>query len=161
MINKIKPNIFQMHFSQFGSTVYLLKIDQQNILIDTSSKDNKQELLENLKELNLKPEDINTILLTHTHYDHNENISLFPNATLHDFKNIDDFKVKDFEIFKVPGHTKDSLAFLYKKLLFSGDTLFKNGIGRTDLPESEPEKMKDSLNFLRNLDYEILCPGHV
>jgi len=161
MINKIQPSVHQLHFKEFGSTVYLIQIDNQNILIDTSSKENQQELLNDLKQLNLNPDDINIIIITHKHWDHNRNNNLFENAKVFDFKNIDNLPLKQFKIFKVPGHSKDSLAFLYNGILFSGDTLFHNGIGRTDLPESEPEKMEESLNKLKSLDYKILCPGHI
>ena len=52
-------------------------------------------------------------------------------------------------------------AWMCGPVLFSGDTLFHNGIGRTDLPKSVPEKMNESLKKLRNLKFEILCPGHI
>ncbi|MBT3642835.1 MBL fold metallo-hydrolase [archaeon] len=74
-------------------------------------------------------------------------------------------KIQDLEVLEVPGHTKGSIALLDKKrkLLFSGDTLFQNGIGRTDFPNSVPEKMDDSLQKLLNLvkedGYELM-PGH-
>ncbi len=161
MINKIKSNLFQLYFKEFGSTVYLLKIENQNILIDTSSSKNEKELINDLKKLNLNPEDINIIILTHQHWDHNENINLFKNAKLYKYENINQLPIKKFKIIKTPGHTKDSIALLYKKILFSGDTLFNNGIGRTDFPDSEPEKMNESLKKLKNLNYKILCPGHI
>lgn len=161
-INQIQPNISQLHFTKFGSAAYLIKLQNQNILIDTSSKDNQEELIDNLKELNLTPEDINIILITHAHYDHIGNLNLFNNARIYDSNNIDQLpKELNLQVHKVPGHTKDSLAFLYDSVLFSGDTLFKNGIGRTDLPESQPEKMQESLKKLESLNYKVLCPGHV
>ncbi|MFA5174324.1 MAG: MBL fold metallo-hydrolase [Candidatus Pacearchaeota archaeon] len=167
MINQISSNTYQLYFNEFGSCVYLLKLKkedkQQNILIDTSSKDNEQELINNLRQLSINPEDINIILLTHSHWDHIGNIKLFENAKLYDYNNKNEMS-KDFPEIKVietPGHTKDSLCFLYKDILFSGDTLFHNGIGKTDFKESLPNKMQSSLNKLKNLKYKILCPGHV
>ena len=160
MINKIKPDIFQLYFKEFSSCIYLLKLEK-NILIDTGSEEAENEFLEDLKQLAIKPEEIDIIILTHSHWDHIGNINLFKNATIYDHKNINKLKLKDFEIFKVPGHTKDSIALLYNNILFSGDALFHNGIGRTDFPESEPEKMQDSLNILKNLNYDVLCPGHI
>ncbi len=160
MINKIKDNISQLYFQQFGSCVYLLKLNK-NILIDTSSSNNKEELIEDLKKLNLNPEDINVILLTHNHYDHNGNLNLFKNAKIISKKNILELKILEIKTIETPGHTKDDLCFLYKDILFSGDTLFYNGIGRTDLPESQPEKMQESLEKLKKIKYKILCPGHV
>ena len=165
MIIKIKPNIFQFHFMNFGSAVYLIQLDtlnkKQNILIDTSSKENKRELLTDLEQLTLSPSDINIIILTHKHWDHDGNINLFPNAKQYTFNNLNEFPIKQFKIIKTPGHTKDSIAILYEDILFSGDTLFHNGIGRTDFPESEPEKMKESLKTLKLLNYKTLCPGHL
>lgn len=159
MIIKITPNIFQLHFNQFGSCVYFLKLEK-NILIDTSSSNNKKEIIEDLKKLNINPEDIQIVILTHQHWDHNSNVNLFPNAEIYDFRDINKIP-KEFKVIKTPGHTKDSICLLYKKILFSGDTLFHNGIGRTDFPESQPEKMQESLNKLKKINYKILCPGHV
>lgn len=71
----------------------------------------------------------------------------------------------DLDVVKVPGHTRGSIALVdeKRKLLFSGDTLFENGIGRTDLANSVPEKMDESLKKLIGLIKEkdlVLCPGH-
>ncbi len=74
-------------------------------------------------------------------------------------------KVSGLEVLKVPGHTRGSVAFIDKKrkLLFSGDTLFFNGIGRTDFPNSVPENMDGSLKKLIDLvknEKYLLLPGH-
>ncbi len=161
MIKNIKENIFQLCFNKFGSCIYLIKHKAGNILIDTSTKENKQQLIEDLKQLDINPKDIDIILLTHRHWDHIGNLDLFK-AKIYDSKNINKLKENiSIKIIKVPGHTSDSLAFLYKKVLFSGDTLFFQGIGRTDLPESQPQNMRKSLQKLSEQDYEILCPGHI
>lgn len=165
MINQISENVWQMHFTVFGSCVYLLKLPEP-VLIDTSSQPARQELLEDLKNLNVKPEEIKSIILTHHHPDHEENLDLFPSAKVYAFENKEEIE-KDFPTFKIiltPGHTKDSICILYKDILFSGDTIFdkeQTCIGRTDFPESVPEKMQESLNKLGKLNYEILCPGHL
>ena len=161
MIQKLRDNVFQLYFKEFGSCVYVIKIGKDNILIDTSSKENAQELLSELKKLKVDAKDVHMVLLTHRHYDHVGNIYLFPNAKVYDERNINDLSLIMIRVIKVPGHTKDSLAFLYKDILFSGDTLFNSGIGRTDLPESEPEKMKESLEILKKIDYQIVAPGHI
>ena len=160
-INNLLSNVFQLYFKEFGSCVYLIKQDRDNILIDTSSKENGKELLRELNKLGVDLRDVHIILITHNHADHIGNLDLFPNAKVYDFKNIDELVLVMIKIFKVPGHTKDSLAFLYNDILFSGDTLFHSGIGRTDLPESESEKMQESVNKLKHLDYSILAPGHI
>ncbi len=160
MINKIKDNVFQFCFKQFGSCVYLIKLNK-NILIDTGSKSNESELLDNLKELGLDASDINTVILTHTHYDHNGNIDLFDKAEVYDYENISDLDVPEFKIIKTPGHTEDSICILYKDILFSGDTIFhKGGRGRTDLAGGSEREILDSIKRLEKIDYNILCPGH-
>ena len=160
--SKISNNIWQFCFMNFGSCVYLLKIGKNNILIDTSSKENGKDLLGELEYLKIKPEDINMILITHSHWDHVGNIELFPNSKVFDFNNINEFKIKDFKIIKTPGHTPDSLCFLYKDILFSGDTIFNDGgIGRTDFPDSDSGKMQESLDKLKKLEYNVLAPGHI
>jgi len=160
MISKIKPNIFQLSFNQFGSLVYFLKLKDKNILVDTSSKQNKQELLKDLKKLKINPEDIQIILLTHKHYDHDENINLFSNAKIITNRNTDELPLEIKPIL-TPGHTKDSICFLYKNILFSGDTIFHNGgRGRTDLPGGSETEIQESIKRLNEIDYKILCPGH-
>jgi glyoxylase-like metal-dependent hydrolase (beta-lactamase superfamily II) len=164
MIREVSKNVYKLYFDAFGSCVYVLKLDK-NILVDTSSKENKNELISDLNQIGLKPEDIQIILLTHTHWDHNGNIGLFKNAKVYKKDNIEQLKnenLDDFKIIDTPGHTKDSICFLYKDILFSGDTIFdEGGIGRTDLAESQPEKMRGSLNKLKKIKYNILCAGHV
>jgi glyoxylase-like metal-dependent hydrolase (beta-lactamase superfamily II) len=60
-----------------------------------------------------------------------------------------------------PGHTPGSQCFLVDGKLVSGDTLFLEGCGRTDLPGSNPEDMYDSLNMLAALPNDtIVYPGH-
>jgi len=172
MIQKIKPNIWQIGFKAFSSYVYLLKLDRKNILIDTGSRSAKEELIESLKKLKLKPEDIGIILLTHNHWDHTENLDLFKKAKVYGHKkgfpedknilDINKLKLKEIEIIETPGHSPGDVCFYIpkEKILFSGDVIFHKGyIGRTDFPSSIPHKMQDSLDKLKKLDYKILLPG--
>jgi len=82
MINKISSNVFQFYFKQFGSCVYLIRLENKNILIDTSSETNQQELISDLKKLKILPTEINIVILTHSHWDHTENLNLFTKATI-------------------------------------------------------------------------------
>jgi hydroxyacylglutathione hydrolase len=71
--------------------------------------------------------------------------------------------ISNLKVINTPGHTLGSVC-LYdekNKILFSGDTIFNNGyIGRVDLPTSSSLEMKKTLDNLKKIDYEILCPGH-
>ena len=67
-----------------------------------------------------------------------------------------------FEVIHTPGHTPGSIC-LYdrsKKILISGDTLFSDGIGRTDFPGGSRDDMMKSLEKLSKLDINYLFPGH-
>ena len=60
-----------------------------------------------------------------------------------------------------PGHTPGSQCFLVDGRLVSGDTLFLEGCGRTDLPGSDTEAMYESLQRLASLpDDVVVFPGH-
>lgn len=162
MITKIKENIFQLHFKEFGSCVYLIRLKDKNIVIDTSSEINRSELIQSLSSLKMKPEDINIVLLTHSHQDHTGNVELFKNAEIYSEKNISQFPVKEIEIIKTPGHTEDSLCFLYHRVLFSGDTIFHDGgRGRTDLEGGSESEILKSIDKLSKVRYKLLCPGHI
>jgi glyoxylase-like metal-dependent hydrolase (beta-lactamase superfamily II) len=61
-----------------------------------------------------------------------------------------------------PGHTPGSQCFLVEGRLVSGDTLFLDGCGRTDLPGSDPAEMYESLTtrLAAVPDSTVLFPGH-
>ena len=52
---------------------------------------------------------------------------------------------KEIKVIYTPGHTKGSVCYLFDECLFTGDTLFKSSIGRTDFPSGNLRQMKDSL----------------
>jgi glyoxylase-like metal-dependent hydrolase (beta-lactamase superfamily II) len=67
----------------------------------------------------------------------------------------------EVELVHTQGHTPGSQCFLVDGRLVSGDTLFLDGCGRTDLPGSDVEQMYDSLQRLAQLpDDTIVYPGH-
>ncbi len=161
MINKVKQNVFQLNFQTFGSTVYLIKLNDKNILIDTSSRENERELLRDLNRLDIKPKDIAILILTHSHWDHVGNNHLFNNAKLITNEDLEELP-RELKPIQTPGHTQDSFCILYGDVLFSGDTIFyEGGRGRTDLPGGSEEQILESMKELKKLDYKILCPGHV
>ena len=68
-----------------------------------------------------------------------------------------------FKVLHLPGHTPGSVAFYDEKagILFSGDTLFKDTWGRTDLPGGSEEEIFQSLERLLALNGEVrVYPGH-
>ena len=72
-------------------------------------------------------------------------------------------QLSTFSIIHTPGHTPGSICLYNKKesLLFSGDTLFNGGYGRTDLPGGNTAQLFASLEKLNNLPSGTLVyPGH-
>jgi glyoxylase-like metal-dependent hydrolase (beta-lactamase superfamily II) len=68
-----------------------------------------------------------------------------------------------FTVLHLPGHTEGSVAFFDKKnkRLYAGDTLFRAGVGRTDLPGGDFMALRKSLERLFKLDGDIsVYPGH-
>jgi len=67
----------------------------------------------------------------------------------------------EIHLVHTPGHTPGSQCFHVDGRLVSGDTLFLEGCGRTDLPGSDVEQMYESLQRLAALDEStIVYPGH-
>ena len=66
-----------------------------------------------------------------------------------------------FKVLYTPGHSEGGICFLIDNILFSGDTLFKGSIGRTDFPSSNMAEMRQSLDRLCTLpDETVVYPGH-
>lgn len=73
---------------------------------------------------------------------------------------LDGFKLK---IIETPGHTPGGCCFYFRdeRILFTGDTLFKGTVGRTDLSYSSRQDLEDSLKKLFVLPVgTTVYPGH-
>ena len=127
---------------------------------------------------------ITSIFVSHAHFDHvnvlHELLSetdakvylqkdeveflKVPKANLKPTSSGDKIHVGEIEIecIHTPGHTPGSQCFRIGDKLISGDTLFINACGRTDLPGGDPEQMYFSLTqrLSRLPDETILYPGH-
>lgn len=66
------------------------------------------------------------------------------------------------QVIHTPGHTPGSVCFLVEQTLFSGDTIFRNSVGRADFPGASFEQLIESIrNRLINLEETIrILPGH-
>lgn len=72
------------------------------------------------------------------------------------------FAPYDFEVIHTPGHTPGSICLRLGSYIFSGDTLFFDSIGRTDVPCASHEILINSIKEkLFPLNHEsIVFPGH-
>ena len=66
-----------------------------------------------------------------------------------------------FTVLSTPGHTKGSVCYRCEDTLFSGDTLFAQSCGRTDLPGGNHRQLMQSLSRLAGLEGDLtVFPGH-
>lgn len=110
------------------------------------------------------------VLITHSHFDHigalrnflvKRSIKIFKKSNLLEKEyEIGNFK---FECIYTPGHSKDSVSFYFKEenIMFVGDFIFKESIGRCDLPGGSISEMEDSIKKILSYDDNIiLYSGH-
>ena len=136
-----------------------------------------------LKIASQKKWQIEKILITHTHFDHIQELEeaykklkvpVFVHGIetgaiekmgvpVHPLANNDIISVGNLSIqcLHTPGHTPGEICFHVGNHLISGDVLFVDGCGRVDLPGSDPDQMFETLKNLSQLpDNTIIYPGH-
>jgi len=66
-----------------------------------------------------------------------------------------------FEVWHTPGHSPGGICLVGHGVVFTGDTLFCDGVGRTDFPGASAAKLQESLQRLAGLhDATVVYPGH-
>lgn len=82
----------------------------------------------------------------------------------HFIKDGDEFFIGNLKIKAIatPGHTEGGMCYLVDNKLFSGDTLFQNSVGRSDLPGGNLKKL---VNSVRDVLFTLpesteVFPGH-
>lgn len=140
-----------------AANCYLVVDPLRTFIIDPG--DEPEKILDVVNKHGLKPM---FIVLTHTHFDHT--------GALEEIKKKFGIEVSNdgLEIIKTPGHTKDGICIIVGESppsgeagIFTGDTLFKNSIGRTDLAGGDFNQIQKSLKRLMQYpDNFKVYPGH-
>ncbi len=146
-----------VNVSPYVTNCYILTIDNDVLVIDPGG---------NFEKINpfLKDKNILGAIITHGHDDHNSAVFNFKN--IYDYNNLKEGQHNigpfAFDVIYTPGHTSDSITIYFKenKLMFTGDFLFKNTVGRMDLPTGSLEDMKNSLNKIKKYSNVKVYPGH-
>lgn len=134
---------------------YLLISGSEMAIVDPGG--DPDMILDEIKKTGLVPK---YIINTHSHFDHvlaNEEIKRKTGAEILVLKEDDKARIGE-EILKVistPGHSQDSICLLGEDFVLTGDTLFKDGYGRTDLAGGSEKEIQESLERLA----KILKPG--
>lgn len=110
------------------------------------------------------------VLITHSHFDHvgalrnflsKRGVKIFKKSNAQEQEyTIGDFT---FSCIYTPGHSSDSITFYFKEIntMFVGDFIFKNSIGRWDLPTGSIKDMKKSIEKIKEYDDSIkIYNGH-
>lgn len=66
------------------------------------------------------------------------------------------------DVIHLPGHTPGGVGYIIDNMIFSGDTIFLNSIGRTDLPGGDFETLVSSIKnkIFKMDDKTIIYTGH-
>lgn len=139
---------------ELATNCYLLDIDNEVVIIDPGD-----DFLKIKKAIGERK--VVGVLITHFHQDHIgalEEILSYYDLEINKVKS-SKFKYK---IIENPGHTMESKTFYFEKdkMMFVGDFIFKNSIGRTDLGGSD-KLMQESLDMISKYpDDLVIYPGH-
>ena len=142
---------------------YVLKINDTCLVVDPGAEYLKiKELIGECKILG--------ILITHSHFDHigalrhflnKKNMKIFKKSNLEEkLYEVGDFK---FKVIFNPGHSTDSVSFYFEEeeKMIVGDFVFKNTVGRCDLPGGDISVMYESIEKIKTYPSgTVLYPGH-
>lgn len=187
---KIYDNLYALlweDYTQNNCNSYLIA-DQVKVLIDPGYQRLFNHVSSSLASLGLSEADIDFVLITHAHPDHIEGVQQLRNLAKFGLSKKEyqfftelgiqrysipepDFFLESgnlevgnlkLEVIETPGHSPGSFSFYWpqKKVLFTGDVVFNQGIGRTDLPGGDGNKLKESIRYLKELDVEYILCGH-
>jgi len=152
-------NIKKVIVGRLDTNCYILEKDEECLIIDPGDEFDKIK--------NNIDKKVVGVLLTHKHFDHIgalDELVKFYKVSIYDKSNLKEgtnsINNFHFNVFYNPGHTMDSISFIFDDIMFSGDFIFGGTIGRWDLGGNIID-MKNSIKKIlnENNNYKIY-PGH-
>ena len=148
---------------ELETNCYLLISKKELVVVDPGGDVDKI-----LKEIKDTEAILRYIINTHNHFDHtlgNKELKEKTGAEiLKGLKDGDEIKIGDnvLNIISTPGHTKDGICIICNNFILTGDTIFKDGYGRTDLFGGSKKELEESLNKLSKIlkPGMVIYPGH-
>lgn len=142
---------------------YLLDIDGKILVIDPG--DDADEIIKVIGN-----REVVGIIITHYHFDHigalDEIVNKF-DVNVYDRNNMNEGNNKIdnfiFEVIYTPGHKEDCITIYFKedKVMFCGDFIFRDSIGRCDLAGGNIKEMINSIEKIKKYNRDIIIyPGH-
>ena len=105
--------------------------------------------------------EVEGIVLTHGHPDHADGAPRLAEMTgAPVLRPSGESRVGPFEVIATPGHAPDHVALLAGRVLFTGDTVLGSGSVFIAPGEGSLAAYLESLRRLRELDAEVILPGH-
>ena len=156
-------NIEKVVVGNLRCNCYILDINEKVLVIDPGDEFNKIDNVINNRE-------VVGVIITHYHFDHigclNNIINKYK-CNIYDINNMNEglnnIDCFNFYIIYTPGHKEDEITIYFKKekIMFCGDFIFKDSIGRWDLEGGNVKSMFNSINRIKKYDRDIvLYPGH-
>jgi N-acyl homoserine lactone hydrolase len=165
-------NILEAH-----STSTLIRTEDMNIVVDTSSKQRQADMKTSFKQLMVLPKDVDVVVLTHTHSDHIGNNDMFPKAEfivhsgekgqINGARIIDEDMdlTKGIRLVHTPGHTPGSISVFIDsdvKYAIAGDAIpLKDNVLKM-VPPKVNYDAKLALESLKKITgyADMVIPGH-
>ncbi len=155
------------------STATLVSRGERHLLVDTSGPQNRQVLADALRSRELGPKDIEAVVLTHAHGDHEGNLGMFPDARViaHRSEGGEETLESDVLIWEgvrlvhTPGHTPGSISVLVEAdetFAIAGDAMPTEDNARKWVP---PGHHYDRLKAMESMAMlieaaDVVVPGH-